>query len=1016
MKVNNFLFRFKIFILLFSFAFNVFMPSVCLASRMRSGGQLSLAVEKDMQKVEQKSRRELKKEAKALRSSDTKSSQKQFVSINSENCEELFTTANMQVSVDKKVDKKVEGENTENKEIGSQNKIEQEKSLQVQDELKAALPNTQKELASEEKNKDVDSEKIDQVKNVKEIAAPAKKEESLGFIINKPVEKAAEPVIEKKEYKKEQEEAAPKKSFIIQQELEKQNKNNAFAAQEKKNNQSQNQTQDQIQNKTNNKYQSRSLIKKYPGYTGTAADNEETVVFNFEDVDLANVAAYVESLFGIKFIPDDVVNPMGQNSKALSGNKVSFKTQKPMTKKQAWDLFSEFLNMAGLALIPQSNPSLYRVTVIAEAKKAAIPVYINHDPDKLPDSGIIRYGYFVKDCPLDTIKSVLESLRSSVADLLILNDHNAFIITDNAYNIKILMKIVKELDTVTMPQTMSVLKMYKAEAKYAAEIYSKLTQEGENAAMAARLFGPKAVSKSLYFPKKAKVFVDERTNSLVLLGSVEAIQTIEDFVRKYIDVDVETPYSPLYVYQLKYADCNNVANMMTELVRFGDKESKAGALRGGDKYFKNMTFTAEPEGNRLIIRGDYDDYLKVKDIIDQIDEEPKQVNIEILILSLEIIDQKELGVQLRNQFKSPDGSQFNFQTSGITLGSTAKSIVLNSAGSGAYRLLGDLISLVTGSAAGATAVSLGSDKFGVWGIFGIFDQLTNTQIVSNPFLTVTNNTKANVKLGDTHRVATANVVGTTTTNAFGDYNAFIDVTVTPKINSDGMIVTDVNVKFDSFVGDLSKITREVNTSVVLSNHGIAAIGGLMKDREDDNLSRVPVLGDIPVLGWLFKNKKKQKTKDDLLILINANIIDPTQEIKDSTRRHLKEYREAITSFESVQTSKDPIDRAFFRDKPADFKLNDYIFARGQEHAEVIGQQELLGIGRQAVKSDVDVLKDNLEGFKERRTGKKIKPEKRKKEKKINKSKKQKKIKAEKKDIKKTSRGIKSNNVDSRLLA
>jgi len=696
--------------------------------------------------------------------------------------------------------------------------------------------------------------------------------------------------------------------------------------------------------------------------------SEEKIVFNFEDVDLSNVAAYVEKLFDVKFLTDEVISPMPKGGKALSGNKISFKTQKSLTKKQAWNLFLAFLNMVGLTIVPQGlfddfqdkafdlsgkpftkyeivalqdQVKIYRVMAIqgkgdqTGAQRSAIPSYIGVDPEVLPDSDIvIRYGYFVKDCPLETIKQVIESLKSTFANLLILNDHNAFILTDGAHNIKVLMKIVKELDRVTMPQSMSVLRLYKTDAKKVVEVYKKLTQDDQQGAVASRIFGHRKPSRALYFSKNTKMIEEPRTNSLVLLGTAEGIKKVEDFVKKYLDVDVTAPYSPLNIYELKYANANDIAAIMSNLIKAGDPKQRGG-IRGGDQYFKNMSFTAEPEGNRLIIRGDYDDYLKVKDIIAELDEPPAQVAIEILLLGVEVQDQKELGAQIRNKFKTPDGQRINFQTSGITLGGTANQVVLNkdTDAKGNLRLLGDLVSLVTGAVSGNTVVSLGSDKYGVWGVFGMLNKIANTQVLSNPFLTATNNTKAKVKLGETVRIVTAEVKGASESNAFGDYEAAIVVEVTPKINSDGMIVTDLKITFNTFLqaDNPAQTTRELNTSVILSNNEVLALGGLLKDQDTDAYSKTPILGSIPILGWFFKNKAKTKRKQDLLVLLTASIVKPDEKVTDFTKRHLKEYKETLTEFNVVKNKKDPVDRAFFKDSKSEFELDHYLFTRGKDY-------------------------------------------------------------------------------------
>jgi len=673
---------------------------------------------------------------------------------------------------------------------------------------------------------------------------------------------------------------------------------------------------------------------------------QERVVFNFEDVDLKNVANYVERLFDVTFITDEIINPMSPVGKGLKGNKISFKTQKPLTKQQAWKLFNTFLHMVGLTVVPQADPKTYRIVTSKAAAKFPVPVYIGIEPEKLPDDdAMIRYGYFVKDCPLSTIVNVVNSLKSADSPPVIqLDANNAFIITDSAYNIKVLMKIIKELDRVSMPQTMSILKLHRVEAKYVKDLFNNIVKKDQDTSVAARLFGPKKKPTALYFPTDTKIIVEPRTNSLILLGTVDEIRKIEEFVTKHIDVDISAPYSPLHVYQLKYAAAKDIANIMNNLVKFGQQEGRPGirgAVRSGDKYFKDMQFTAEDEGNRVIIRGDYDDYLKAKEIIDKLDEPPVQVAIEILILSLDINDLRRIGTQIRNKFKEPNGSRVNFQTSGINLTGTPSPFIPNRTEAlGANRLLGDLINLVLNSVAGNTVVSFGTDKFGVWGIFNVFKEIANTQIIANPFLLATNNTKAKVKLGESRRTVSQTITtGGQPVNAFTDYNANLEVLVTPKINSDGMIIMELKVIVDSFVGGsrTSKNTRTVKTVVVSADREILALGGLIKDTIRNSVSGIPVLNKIPILGWLFKNKQKEKVKEDLLILISAQVIEPDGGAEKFTKRHVVEYKNTLAEAREAKTPRDPVDKAFFKYKKHKYKASRLVFKRGKEEEAKIAR-------------------------------------------------------------------------------
>lgn len=679
---------------------------------------------------------------------------------------------------------------------------------------------------------------------------------------------------------------------------------------------------------------------------------DEEVVFNFENADLSNLVSYMETLFEVKFISDDDISPMVKGGKAIKGNKISFKTQKSMTKPQAWNLFLTFMNMAGLSVVQDSNPRVYRIMATAAAKKAALQSFIGVDFELLPDNDTkIRYVYFVKDIPVNTLKNIIASLKSSAADALILQELKAFIITDSSYNIKSLMRIVRELDKVSMPQAMSVLKLRRVDASHVKKLYDSLVMPDPQRT-GSRLFGPRRSATSVYFPENASMIVEPRTNSLILLGMRESIKKIEEFVIKHIDIDAGTPYSSLHVYSLKYADAAIVAEIMNDVTKFGQNAAAArvGGVRGEDKYIKKMTFTPEKTGNRLIIRGDYEDYLKAKEIIESLDEPQPQVAIEVLILSIGITDIRELGAQIRNSPHDADGTLRNdglfrnkiaAQTSGIRLGGTPSRVIQNTSESGAKRLLGDLMSLVTGSAAGNTVLSLGSDFYGVWGIFSALKTVSNLQVISNPFLIATNKTKATVSLGEIRNVQTAIIEGQQSVPTYSDKEAKLEVEITPQINSDGMIVLQLKVSIVEFRDDSvaaieasARTVKVIETSTIVADKEVLALGGLIKNKIENGLIKTPILGNIPILGWLFKNKKKSTIKEDLLILLSARIIDPR--IKDDvdafTEGHIGDYKSTVKQMRGVHLRRDPIDRAFFYDQKGTVsrKVDKLIFKRDKK--------------------------------------------------------------------------------------
>jgi general secretion pathway protein D len=677
-------------------------------------------------------------------------------------------------------------------------------------------------------------------------------------------------------------------------------------------------------------------------------DDTPSIEFYFENTDLQNLLNQISDIFHITFITDEIISPLSPGAKALKGNKISFKTQEPLTKRDAWNLFLTFLDLAGLAIIPQGDPRMFRISATEAAQRSSVRSFIGVDSSMLPDNDeLIRYVYFVENSSVDTIRAIIDSLRSPSALFQVLQESKAFILTDKSYNIKALMNIVKELDKSTLPQALSVLKLKRVDAKQVKDLYDSIIGKDEN--IASRLFPNRKQASSLYFPENTRIFAEPRTNTLILLGPKDAIKKIEDFITQYIDVEIDKPYSPLKVYTLQYADAQTVSDIMNTVSNFGKntEAGKAGGVRGEDKFLKPMSFTPEKDTNRVIIKGDYDDYIRAIEIIKKLDEPQPQVAIEMLLLDIGLVDSKNLGSQIRSAVPGINGlvgDNVKFQTSGNFVDGSASSIVENTAASaGVNRLLGNILNLVTGTNAsntagpGNTVVSLGSDQFGVWGIFSVLQTVANLQVISNPFVTAINKAPATVTLGETRRVVTAQVVngGGTNTNAFGNQDANLTVNITPQINSDGFIILTLNIQYDNFLDASDPQSartqkRTITTNTIVADKEVLAIGGLIQNRVTDTESKVPILGDIPIIGWLFKNRQKVQSKSNLLILLSTRIVEPTKGIAGPfTAERVKDYRDCLTHIDNGTQKRDPIDKWMFASTERDTEkvMDDFLFKR-----------------------------------------------------------------------------------------
>lgn len=663
---------------------------------------------------------------------------------------------------------------------------------------------------------------------------------------------------------------------------------------------------------------------------------DEKIEFLFDNAELSTLLQYVEHKFKVTFILDDSIQPLPQGGKSILGTKISFRTHKPLNKKDAWNLFVAFLDMAGLAPVPGPVKNTYRLMQTQDPKspqsatRAPLPTFVGVDPSLIPNNDTrIRYVYFVENASLDTIKNVVDSMKSVTApNLMILPELNAIIITDKASNIKSMLTIVKELDQANMPESLAVIKLKRTDATKAAQLYDALTKK-EAPGLAARLLGARRQPTTEYFPEGARVIAEPRTNSLIILGSRDSIKKISDFIVSMIDKQDTLPEIPLYVYRLKYLDAESIASILQQATQFqpGSEAAKAGGVRDGDKYFKPMTIAAEKTTNSIIINADYEDYSKIYDLLQKIDTEQPQVALKVFIMTIDITDNKAFGTQIRNKIPGVEGligKDTNFQTSGLN-GSVPGAVVENTSASatGATRLLGDLVSLASGiNTIGSTVVSLGSDMFGVWGMLNMLQTYQRATLLANPFLVTTHKYPAQFSIGEKRYVITSTVFANPSNqNTFGYVDANLTIQLTPQISRDNLVTLDTNVILDQFVNadpnsqNGNRTSRRLQTSVTLADNEVLALGGLIRETTTTSTTGIPILENIPLLGWFFKNKAKNITKNSLLILIVPEIIKPANlDIADGfTASKVLDAKDLMEELRNNQSARDPVHRWLFND-------------------------------------------------------------------------------------------------------
>lgn len=646
-------------------------------------------------------------------------------------------------------------------------------------------------------------------------------------------------------------------------------------------------------------------------------NDEDLFSINFLNASLRFVLKDFESILNVNFMPDDIIKDginQQQQPRDLDNIKITYTANKQLNKKEAWSLLSQLLSIADLSTQPVPGvDGFYRITTSANANRLALPLYIGTNPNELPEKGRLRYIYFLANTTAPAMRAVVEKIKSSSATVEIFKDLNALIITDEAYNIASIMKIVKELDDSTTPETMSIVRLNQASAQEVAQLYENLKGKDDPFK---RTFGQKDLATKYYFSQEVRVIAESRTNSLIILGPKDGVERIEKFISEYVDTDVSNFGQKLFTVKLQFSNATQLATTLTSVTKFGQgtEVAQVGGVRAGERYFSNVTFQADNQTNSLLIMATEEDMKLLRPVIKKLDVQQPQVALEILVVNVDYSIIKRMGTAIRNPFPGA----VNFQS--LTYNTTQSQAIINeNTGS----LLGNLIDLASTSSPGSFVLSLGRES--VWALFNIQEEINNAHDIAHPFLTTVNKYPASVLFSSERRVKSATIAsGFTTQDEVMSLPAKLEVTVTPQISSDGTINLDVQVTDETFTNedpnDGNKLSRIVKTNADVKNGQALAIGGICRTvREAEKDGPAPFISNIPILGNLFTARRDLSRKNNLLILIFPTIIETgaagQNQMNKFTHQKSSFLKDIIDETEcAVSSPRDPIYQWFFNTK------------------------------------------------------------------------------------------------------
>ena len=573
----------------------------------------------------------------------------------------------------------------------------------------------------------------------------------------------------------------------------------------------------------------------------------ELVTLNFSDADLIAVINSVSQITGKNFIIDPRVK-----------GKVTVISSKPLDEEEVYQVFLSILQVHGFATVPTKNA--IKIIPDATAKQNATPLTRG---DEEPGDQLVTRVLQINYINAAQLVPILRPLVAQQGHLAAYAATNVLIISDRASNIGRIDRIIHQIDR----KSDSDIEIIKLKYAFAAEVVRLLTS--------LNVRGPDQKNP---LSGQVKFTADERTNSILLSG--ERSKRLKYLaIISALDEPVESTGNTHVVY-LHYAQAKNIASILSNV---GAEVIKAEAqntpVTKSGAAVSSVSVQADETSNALVITAPASVYPALRAVIQQLDIPRAQVHIEAIIAEILLDTSDEFGVQWLID-ASPTGDPVfatQFAGSGASITSIASGILPDGLTLGLGRLDDPNLNFV------ALIRALSGDS--------------ETNLLSTPSIVTLDNQEAEIIVGQNVPIVTGETAITGTTGAITNpfrtierQDIGISLKVKPQINEGNTITLSIEQEVSSISGSATSAVdiiinkRSIKTTVLLEDGELLVLGGLIDDKVIDTVQKVPFLGDIPILGALFRSTKLTKAKQTLVVFIRATIIKDPDKARALSRR------------------------------------------------------------------------------------------------------------------------------------
>jgi len=573
----------------------------------------------------------------------------------------------------------------------------------------------------------------------------------------------------------------------------------------------------------------------------------------------------------------EFINIVGKNLKKTIivdpnvRGKITVRSYDLLNEEQYYQFFLNVLQVYGYSAVTMSS-GVIKVIRSKDAKSSNIPVV---EGSPFDGDEMITRVMPVYNVPVRELAPLLRQLNDTAGggNVVSHDASNVMMLTGRAAVVNRLVEIIERVDKAG-DEEVEIIKLKYASATELVRIIDSVN---------------KSQSKSNTGGKSdPRVVADDRTNSIIVSGDVKARKRLINLVVR-MDSELETSGNTRVIF-LNYAKSEDLVKVLQGVSASIQAEEK-GATKGRQTSSREVSIDSHQDSNALVITAEPDMMRSLEEVIRQLDVRRAQVQVEAIIVEVFEGDGTTLGVQWANE--KGGGTQFNNGVVGI--GSLAvavdqaqdrilvDSITTTSNGDAVVvptskTQPGDLSSLAS-LLGGVNGFLLGGVTGGWGAVLQAVSTDTNSNILATPHLTTMDNEEAFFIVGQEVPIITGSTTGSANSNPFQSVDrkeVGIKLKVTPQINEGDAVQLLIEQEVSSISGatsvDVIINKREIKTSVIVDDGGTIVLGGLIDEDVQESVSKVPLLGDIPILGHLFKSTSTTVRKRNLMVFIRPTII------------------------------------------------------------------------------------------------------------------------------------------------